>query len=67
MKRLSKDERIGALSLIIVSLLICGGSLLLRHRRQTSGDYGRNSELVRTIILARDSVPTDSVAATPKK
>lgn len=53
MKRLSKDERVGATVLALIALLICGGSLLLRH-----GHGGEESSemAVKSIVLAADSV-----------
>ena len=57
MKRLAKDERLGAIALALVSLLICGGAFLLR--RHSGGDKVSESA-VRSIILVSDSIKEDN-------
>lgn len=56
MKRLSKDERIGATAIALVALLICGGSFLWNRRERGSE---ASEEVVKTIMLASDSVDSD--------
>ncbi len=59
MKRLTKDERIGATAIALVALLICGGSILWSSRDRSSKE---SEEAIRSIILASDSISsgTDS-------
>ncbi len=53
MKRLTKDERIGATAIALVALLICGGSFLWNRRERGTP---QSEIVVKSIILASDSL-----------
>lgn len=53
MKRLTKDERLGATMLALVALLICGLSIFFKSH---SGGGEKSEKAVESIILAADSI-----------
>ena len=53
MKRLTKQERTGAIAVALIALGVCGGSLLIGKMQRSQKI---DPELIKTIVLARDSI-----------
>ena len=64
MKRLTKDERLGAISLAVIALLLCGASILFKRH---SGSNTESLKGVESVILASDSLKENKTDTTVYK